>query len=192
VDAHVAAHAVGVLAELALHLFQAEQHRAGMMQEAFAGGGQVHAAGVPIEKGRVECGFEVAQAFADGGRGNELPLGGLADAAQFADRDEKLQRGQINAAGKVAFGDLHGVKVFSFREDFGFSFIYCLSDIVNRDGSDAEARAQRTGYGIARTRWDAGAGGLGCFRFRAPGPGEFLINFGAIPAPMGHQMLHKK
>jgi hypothetical protein len=59
--AHVAAHAVGIFAELALHFFEAEQHRARVVQQAFAGGRQVDAAGVAVQQRRVQRGFEVGE-----------------------------------------------------------------------------------------------------------------------------------
>ena len=108
VDAHVAAHAVGVFGQLRLHLLQAEQDAAGVVQQAFARRRQLHAARVAIEQGRLERGFQVREALAHGGGGDELALRGAADRAQLADSDEELQRGQVDPAGEGAFGGAHG------------------------------------------------------------------------------------
>ena len=64
VHAHMAADPIGVLAEFALHFLQTEQDRARMVQQALAGRGQVHAARVSVEQGRVEGGLQIAQALA--------------------------------------------------------------------------------------------------------------------------------
>lgn len=100
----MAAHAIGIFAELALHLFEAVENGARMVQQAFAGRRQIDASRVAIEQGRAERGFQVGQPFADGRRRDELPLRRTADAAQLAHRNEELKRGQVDAARKAAFG----------------------------------------------------------------------------------------
>jgi hypothetical protein len=103
VHAHMAAHAVSVFAELALHFLEAEQHRTRMVQQAFAGRRQIDAARVAVQQRGVQRGFEVGEALADGRSRDEFALGRLADAAQLAHGHKELKRGQVNAAGKVAF-----------------------------------------------------------------------------------------
>ena len=80
----MAAYAIGIFAQLALHFFQAEQHRTRMVQQAFARRRQVNTPGMAVQQRCIQRGFEVAQALADGRGGNEFALGGLANAAQFA------------------------------------------------------------------------------------------------------------
>ena len=74
------------------------------MQQAFAGRRQIDAARVAVKQGCAERGFQVGQPLADGRRRNELPLRRTADAPQLAYRNEELERGQIDAARKAAFG----------------------------------------------------------------------------------------
>ncbi len=79
-----------------------------MVQQAFTGGRQAHATRVAVQQRGTQGGFQVRQAFADSRRCNELALGGLADAAELAHGNKQLQGGQVNAAGEVAVGGLHG------------------------------------------------------------------------------------
>ena len=55
--AHVAAHAVGVFGQLALHALQPIEHVAGVVQQALARGGQRHAPAVAVEQGGIDGGF---------------------------------------------------------------------------------------------------------------------------------------
>ena len=121
--AHMAAHAVGVLAEFALHLLQAEQHRAGVMQQAFAGRRQVDTARVAVQQRGVEGGFQIGQALAHGGCGDELALGRLADAAEFAHRHEQLQRGEVDPAGEGAFGGSQTGLVIAYGDGLTADFL---------------------------------------------------------------------
>lgn len=114
---HMATHALGVFAQFALHFFQAKQHRAGVVQQAFASGGEGHTPAVAVQQLGVHGGFQVGQAFADGRRGDEFPLGRLADAAQLTHRHKQLQRGEVEPAGEVAFGGFHRIGV-SVEETF--------------------------------------------------------------------------
>ena len=108
VHAHMAAHAVGIFAELALHALQPEQHGTRVVQQAFTGGRERDAAAVPVEQGGVHCRFQIGQALADGRCGDELALRRTPDAAQFAHGHEQLQRRQIDTARKTALGAFHG------------------------------------------------------------------------------------
>jgi hypothetical protein len=126
VDAHVAAHAVGVFAELALHLLQAVQHRARVVQQAFAGRREVDAARVAVEQGGAERGLEVRQPLADRRCRDEFALRRAADAAQLAHSHEQLQRGEVDAAGEIAFGRAHGVWGIAFCDEVAiFLSIFC-------------------------------------------------------------------
>jgi hypothetical protein len=104
----MAAHAFGVFAQLALHALQAKQHRARVVQQAFARGGERDAPAVAVEQGGVHSGFQVGQPLAHGRCRNELALGRAANAAELAHRHKQLQRGEINAARKTALGAFHG------------------------------------------------------------------------------------
>jgi len=116
VHAHMAAHAVGVLRQLALHALQPEQHGARMVQQAFAGGGQRHAPAVAVQQRSAHGRLQVRQALAHGRRRDELAFGRAADAAQFADGYEQLQRGEIDAARETALGAFHGMALSSHLE----------------------------------------------------------------------------
>ncbi|MPN15957.1 hypothetical protein SDC9_163293 [bioreactor metagenome] len=98
----MAAHAVGVFGELALHALQPVEHIACMVQQALAGRRQRHAAAVAIEQGGVHRRLQVGQPLADGRGCNELAFSSAANAAQFAHGDEQLKRGEIDAARKTA------------------------------------------------------------------------------------------
>ena len=98
----MAAHAIGVLGQLALHALQAVQHVAGMVQQAFAGRRQGHATAVSVQQGCVHRGLEIGQALAHRRGCNELTLGRAADAAKFADSHEQLQGGKVYAPCKTA------------------------------------------------------------------------------------------
>ena len=130
------AHAIGVFAQLALHFFQAEQHRTRMVQQAFARRRQVNPAGMAVQQRRIQRGFEVAQALADGRGRNEFALGHLANAAQLAHGDEQLQRGQVDASGEVAFRafDGHGHKVIVFYDESQFCLDIIILVIAKYDG----------------------------------------------------------
>ena len=78
--------AVRIFGQFALHLVQAEQDRAGVVQQAFAGGCEIDAARVAVEQGRVQGRFQVRQPLAHGRGRDELALRGLADRAEFAHR----------------------------------------------------------------------------------------------------------
>ena len=91
VHAHMATHAAGVFAQLALHALQPEQHGARMVQQAFASGGQRHAAAVAVQQGRVDRSLQVGQALAHRRGGDVFALGGAANAAQLAHRNKQLQ-----------------------------------------------------------------------------------------------------
>ncbi len=105
---HVAAHAVGVFAQFALHALQPEKHGARMVQQAFARRRQRHAPAVPVQQRGAHGRFEVRQALADRGRRDEFALRGPTDAAQLADGHEQLQRRQVDAAREMAVGAFHG------------------------------------------------------------------------------------
>lgn len=102
VDAYMAAHAIGVLGQLALHALQAIQHVARVVQQAFAGRSECHATAVAIQQGRVHGGLEVGQALAHRRSGDELALCRSSDAAKFADSHEQLQGGKVYAPCKTA------------------------------------------------------------------------------------------
>jgi len=107
VHAHMAAHALGVLGEFALHALQAEQHGACVVQQALARGcGGDTAAAAPQQR-RAHHGFEIGQALAHRRGGDVFLLRRAADAAEFAHGDEELQRGQVDAARETALGAFH-------------------------------------------------------------------------------------
>jgi hypothetical protein len=60
-----------------------------------------------VQQGGAQRIFQIGQPLADGRCGNELPLGRAPDAAQLAHGHEELQRGEVDLAGEVAFGE-HG------------------------------------------------------------------------------------
>ena len=55
-----------------------------------------------VEQGGVYRGFQIGQALAHGRCGDEFPLRRAANAAQLTHRHKQLQRGEVNAARKVA------------------------------------------------------------------------------------------
>ena len=63
---------------------------------------------VPIEQACRQGGLQVRQPLADRRGGDEFALRRAPDAAELAHRHEELQRGQVHAAGKTAFGGNHG------------------------------------------------------------------------------------
>ena len=102
VDAHMASHAVRVLRKLGLHLLQAEEHGAGMVQQALPGRREVDAAGMPVQQRCLQRRLQVREALAHGGGGNVFPLGRASDGSQLAHGHEELQRGQVDPAGEGA------------------------------------------------------------------------------------------
>ncbi|MCY1531121.1 hypothetical protein D9M68_663370 [compost metagenome] len=124
VHPHVAAHAVGVFAELALHLLEAVEHRAGVVQQAFAGRREVDAARMAVEQGGAERGLQVGQPLAHGRGRDELALRRAPDAAQLAHGHEQLQRREVDAAGEVAFGRAHGGLGIAFGDELAIFFLF--------------------------------------------------------------------
>jgi hypothetical protein len=107
-DSDMSAHAVGVFAEFTPHLLQAEQDRSGMVQQAFAGRGQVDSPGVPVEQRGVQREFQIGQPLAHGRGCDEFALCRLPDAPELAHSDKQLQRGEVDPAGEGAFGGFQG------------------------------------------------------------------------------------
>jgi hypothetical protein len=63
---------------------------------------------VAVEQGGFHRSLQFGQPFAHGRCGDELALRRPADAAQLAHRHKQLQRGQVDAARKVALVGWHG------------------------------------------------------------------------------------
>ncbi|MCY1538927.1 hypothetical protein D9M68_744900 [compost metagenome] len=106
--AHMITHTVGVLRKFALHLVQAEQHRARVVEQALAGGRGSGASGMAVKQRGAHGAFKIGKALAHGRGGHEFLLGRLADAAALAHRHKELERGEVEAAGKAAVRGVHG------------------------------------------------------------------------------------
>ena len=104
VHAHRPARAAGVFAQRRLHLLQPEQRFLRVAQQALPRWRERHAARVAQQQRHARQRLQLRKPLAHGRRGQRLARGGAADAARLPHGHKQLQRGEVQAAGKVMRG----------------------------------------------------------------------------------------
>ncbi|MCY1289564.1 hypothetical protein D9M70_386610 [compost metagenome] len=93
----LAAQAAAVVAHARHDVVEVVQHAARQVNQLDAGRGRLHALVAAPEQGRAEPLLQLADAFADRGRGQVRPLGSGGDGAVFRHADEEAQRDRIES-----------------------------------------------------------------------------------------------
>ena len=92
---HAGPRAAGKGGEIAAQRIDIVQDDPGVIEQALAGRGQLHAAAAALEQRNAECRFQPLDSLAGGGQRQMHAGGARGDAAGFRHRDEKLQIDQI-------------------------------------------------------------------------------------------------
>jgi hypothetical protein len=94
-EMHARPHSAGKAGEIAAHGIDLVHDDAGMVEQAFAGGGQLHAATAALEQGNAERLLEALDPRARRSQRQVRPLGAAGDAALVSHRDEELEVNEV-------------------------------------------------------------------------------------------------
>src|SRR5712691_8245517 len=98
---HAGSGAVGISRKIAAHRIDIVEDDPGMIEQAFAGGGQLDATAAALEKRSAEAGLQALDPSACGRQRKMRTERAARDAARLGHRDEQLQVDQIETHGEV-------------------------------------------------------------------------------------------
>lgn len=96
---HAHGDAAGEAREIAAHRIHIVHHQPCVIEQAFAGGGELDAAATALEQGDAKRLLQPPDPGADGSEREMAAVGAARDAAVVGHRDEKLQVDQVEAHG---------------------------------------------------------------------------------------------